>query len=162
MGRRPQDDRSGGHTKNPEVPGGNSEAWTCLQVTTGCHEARASWGVRPRILPNPSCKKLCSAHQLLPRLTDCCRPLCRPLFLEPQFPHLGQIALTQPQDEVGQERHPAQGLQASTSASLLSLPGPMVHPSVTCLPGCGSKRLSTSGREGAGLSAGSSAPAHSQ
>lgn len=25
MGRRPQDDRSGGYTKNPEVPGGNSE-----------------------------------------------------------------------------------------------------------------------------------------
>lgn len=113
--------------------------------------ARASWGVRPRILPNPSCKKLCSAHQLLPRLTDCCRLLCCPLFLEPQFPHLGQIALTQPQDEVGQERHPAQGLQASTSASLLSLPGPMVHPSVICLPGCCSKRLRTSGREGTGL-----------
>lgn len=36
-GGSPRDDRFGGYTKNPEVPGGNS--WTCLEVIAGCHGA---------------------------------------------------------------------------------------------------------------------------
>lgn len=42
VGQRPQDDRSGSHTKSPVVPGSNSDTRTCLEVTTGCHRAKAS------------------------------------------------------------------------------------------------------------------------
>jgi len=146
--------------KDSELPGGNSEPWTCLEVTMGCHEAKQG-GAAPWYFSKSNMQKPCSVYQLLPGLTACCRPLCRPLLLELRFPHLGQIVLTWPQDKVGQEHHPW-GLRACPRAVLLSLPGPVVFPSIFCLPGCGSKHHRTSRMAGTVLSSGSSAPACGQ
>lgn len=76
-----QDNRSGSHTRNPEVPGGSSEVWTSLEVTTGCHRARASQGMYPRIISNPTGKipLFCPPATSGSRLAAAdCRPLCRP------------------------------------------------------------------------------------
>lgn len=137
-------------------PGRDSDTWTCLEVTLGCHRAGASWGRCLRILPNPTCTRSlrCLSAASGAHLAVAGTPPHRLLFLKPRFSHLGHPTLT---------LHQLPSCLGSGGAhqSLSSFPALPLGPSLShCLPGrCSSLPIArTSWRAVAGLRPGSLVP----